>query len=161
MRTHLVIGAMLFCCLCEVQSRGTFTGLQDTQSQLRSSPDRRLSDEPSARETRKLFDLVKEGVQKGKVSLFASSLNSQVMVNLGGTESGYYSSSQAYYLLENHFRLHKVVSVEFETIHDADTTPYATGTMVYIRKGSRERAQLYVSLTKADGKWTITQVTIY
>ena len=160
MSIRLAVSVIVLSTLFGFQQREG-SGIVQGIHQIRATPDRQENDESSAKETRKLFDQVRQGIQAGKLSVFAQLLSPQVLVNLGGTESGYFSSSQAYYLLEEHFRLRKVLSVEFDTVHDFDATPYATGSVIYTLKGSKERAQLYVSLSKSDGKWTITQLTIY
>ena len=88
-------------------------------------------------------------------------MGSQVYVNLRGGESGYYSANQAYYLLENYFKTRRLVNFNFTTIGESDSNPYATGSAGFNEKGSRERAQVYVSLSLAGNRWVITQINIY
>jgi len=134
---------------------------QPLQMQLRAVPDRQVRDQASVEECLKIIESVREGIGNANLARFAPSLGSQVLIDLRGSESGYYSAGQAYYLLEDHFRSRKVLSVKFDTVRENDPMPYATGTILYNLKGLRERAQIYVSLEKSEGKWVIAQVKIY
>jgi Domain of unknown function (DUF4783) len=136
-------------------------GDQPVQMQLRAVPDRQVRDQASVDECLKIIESVREGIENANLSRFAPSFGSQVLIYLRDGESGYYSSSQAYYVLEDHFRSRKVLSIEFDTVREADPMPYATGTILCNVKGLQERAQIYVSLEKSEGKWVIAQVKIY
>jgi hypothetical protein len=136
-------------------------GSQPVQMQLRAVPDRQVRDKASVDECLKIIESVREGIKNANLSRFAPMFGSQVLVYLRDGEQGYYSSGQAYYVLEDHFRSHKVLSIDFDTVREADPMPYATGTIVYSVKGLREQAQIYVSLEKSEGKWVIAQVKIY
>lgn len=115
----------------------------------------------SREDYRKLFTIIQRSLSSGNVGLIAQHLAPQVQVNFRGAENGYYSASQAYYLLENYFRSRKVLGFEFSTIGESDTNPYATGGASFNFKGSREYAQVYVSLSRTGRQWLITQINIY
>ena len=112
-------------------------------------------------ESRKIFSSVQQGLSSGNISTFSQHMGSQVYVNLRGGESGYYSANQAYYLLENYFKTRRLVNFNFSTIGESESNPYATGSAGFNEKGSRERAQVYVSLSLAGNRWVITQINIY
>ena len=109
----------------------------------------------------KVFSHVQQGLASGSVGSFSQHMSSQVYVNLRGGESGYYSASQAYYLLENYFKTRKLVNFNFTTIGESDSNPYATGSAGFNFKGSREYAQVYVSLSFVGDQWVVTQINIY
>lgn len=111
--------------------------------------------------TRAVFEDVREGLATENIGLFSQSFGSQVQLNLRGGESGIYSGNQAYYVLGNYLRTHKVGHVEFTTYGESSTNPYATGTISLNTKGSRELGQVYVSLSRAGARWVITQINIY
>lgn len=113
------------------------------------------------REVRDLFDNVKEGLVSGNLGLFSQSFGSQVQLNLSGGESGTFSGNQAYYVIEKYLRSRKVVHLEFSTYGESSSNPYATGTMAMNTRGSRELAQVYVSVSRAGERWVITQINIY
>lgn len=115
----------------------------------------------SREDYRKLFTTIQKSLTSGNVGAIAQHLAPQVQVNFRGGENGYYSASQAYYLLENYFRSRKVLGFEFSTIGESDSNPYATGGASFNFKGSREYAQVYVSLSRTGRQWLITQINIY
>jgi hypothetical protein len=110
---------------------------------------------------RKLFGVIQSSLNGGNISAIAQHLAPQVQVNFRGAENGYYSASQTFYLLENYFRSRKVLGFEFSTIGESDSNPYATGGASFNFKGTREYAQVYVSLSHSGQKWVITQINIY
>ena len=110
---------------------------------------------------RQIFARVQEGLNSGDVRSFSDHMAPQVYVNLRGGESGYYSANQAYYVLESYLKSRRLVNLSFSTIGESDARPYATGSAGFMSRGSRELAQVYVSLTQSGDRWTITQINIY
>ena len=110
---------------------------------------------------REIFERVQEGLSDGNVGAFSKFLASSVSVSLRGSEGGYYSGSQARYLLENYFRFHHLGRFTFTTVDDSGSNPYATGSVAFNSHGARELAQIYVSLTSEHDGWLITQINIY
>ncbi len=108
-----------------------------------------------------VFKNVQEGILANNIGLFSSRLASQVYVNLRGGESGYYSENQVHYVLGNYLRSRKLANFEFTTVGQSESNPYATGSAVFIVKGTREVAQVYVSLSFVGERWAITQINIY
>lgn len=109
----------------------------------------------------RVFDHVRDGLASGNYAMFAPHMASQVMMNLRGGESGTYSANQAYYVLENYFRARRILHLEFTTVGESETNPYATGSAGVNIKGSRELVQVYVSLSRTGDRWVITQINIY
>jgi hypothetical protein len=110
---------------------------------------------------RRIFTQVQEGLASGNVRSISSNFGSQVYMNLRGGESGYFSSNQAYYVLENYLKTRKLVNISFSTTGELESRPYATGSAALIDRGNREIAQVYVSLAQVGEKWIITQINIY
>ncbi len=112
-------------------------------------------------EIRPIFQKVEEGLSSGSISGFSPYFGSQVSLNLRGGENGVYSANQAYYVLENYLRHRRVMQVNFSSISETGTNPYATGSAGLNTRGGRELAQIYVSLSRVGERWVITQINIY
>jgi hypothetical protein len=110
---------------------------------------------------REVFEKVQGGLYAGSVGLFSRYFSSQVLVNLRGGESGYYSASQAHYILESYLKPRRLARFAFSTIVEAGTNPYATGSVAFNYRGNRDYAQVYVSLSLDGDRWMITQINIY
>ena len=108
-----------------------------------------------------IFKNFQDGILANNIGLFANRLASQVYVNLRGGESGYYSENQVHYVLGNYLRARKLANFEFSTVGQSESNPYATGSAVFVVKGTREVAQVYVSLSLIGERWAITQINIY
>ncbi len=112
-------------------------------------------------QSRKVFEAVRQGLEKGTIESFAGLLAPQVQINLRGGESGYYSSHQAFYLLESYLRTRQLVNLRFSTVGESDTSPFATGGAEISIKGSREYVQVYVALSRAGDHWVISRLNVY
>lgn len=108
-----------------------------------------------------MFNSVRSGMSNGSVGVFSESLGPQVHVSLRGGESGYFSSNQAYYVLERYMQSNRIADLEFSTMEESGGTPFATGRTTIIKKGMKEPAQVYVSLSLVGGRWVISQIKIY
>ncbi len=93
-----------------------------------------------------IFSEIEKGIVQSDVSKIANYLSAQTYLNLSNGVSGYYSSNQAYYVLEDFFKDYKITEFKFEQIVTDENTPYATGTYDYILDGKRNQAQVYVAL---------------
>ena len=87
-------------------------------------------------------------------------LNTPTYLSLSNGISGYYSSNQAFYVLEDFFNIYKVTSFHFQIIQVHDNLPYATGIYKYYFRGKRDSANVYISLKQVGDSWKITQITI-
>jgi len=112
-------------------------------------------------EHRRMFETIRSGLMSGRIGSISEFMGPQVYVNLRGGESGYFSANQAHYVLENYLRNRKFSNLEFSTLGEAEATPYASGSAGFNHKGSRETAQVYISLSEAGGRWVIGQIKIY
>ncbi len=102
---------------------------------------------------------IERGISKGNVDELSHHLSPQTYFSLSNGTRGYYSSNQAYYILEDFFKMYQVVTFRFQTVQAGEGNPYATGTYVYEFKGKRVSAQVYISLKNTGKSWKITQIT--
>ena len=109
---------------------------------------------------RRVFDDVEAGIRDGDPSAFSHHFGPQVQVNLRGSEGGYLSSGQAYYVLQHFFAGRRPLGARLTTFGDTGGMPYASGNAAFNERGNREAAQIYVSLTRLEGRWTVGQINI-
>ncbi|HSP86664.1 MAG TPA: DUF4783 domain-containing protein [Ignavibacteriaceae bacterium] len=107
-----------------------------------------------------IFNNIESAISSGNVSALSGYLASQTYLSLSNGIRGYYSSNQAYYVLEDFFNIYNVTSFRFDNLNSKDDTPYATGVYNYDYKGKRNSSQVYISLNKMGKSWKITQITI-
>ena len=112
-------------------------------------------------EARALLQRIERGILGGSAEAFNANFGKQVSMTIAGAESGYYSSGQAFLILQNFFSARKPTQFSFSRINDTLASPYATGRLSFIRRGNRESVQVYVSLARQETQWVITQFNIY
>ncbi len=110
---------------------------------------------------RSLFQTIEGGIVAGDVNRFSRHFDHQIFVNITSGENGYFSSGQAASLLQHFLGSRKVVSFTFSRINDKGPTPYATGRLVSIYRGTLESSQVYVSCSWQQSRWVIGQFNIY
>jgi hypothetical protein len=107
-----------------------------------------------------IFNQIESAISEGNVSALSSYLTAQTYLSLSNGNRGYYSSNQAFYILEDFFKVYDVTSFRLDNLNTSENTPYATGVYSYQHKGKRNSAQVYISLKKSGSSWKITQITI-
>jgi len=107
-----------------------------------------------------VFSRIESAISQGNVSVLSSYFGSQTYLSLSNGIRGYYSSNQAYYVLEDFFRMYNVTSFRFNNLNTEENVPYATGVYNYEFRGKRNETQAYISLKKLGHSWKITQITI-
>ncbi|MDY0083452.1 MAG: DUF4783 domain-containing protein [Ignavibacteriaceae bacterium] len=107
-----------------------------------------------------VFKDIEAGIKDGKVENISKYFGQQTYFSFSNGINGYYSSNQAFYVLEDFFRIYKVTSFKFEHIKNDKFNSYATGKYNYDNKGQRSTAQVYISIKKVGPNWIITQFTI-
>jgi hypothetical protein len=106
-------------------------------------------------------DSMQSGILNSHVGSISSCFGTRVFIQLRGTDGGYFSAGQSYYILETFFRGKRTMSARFTTYGTSDASPYATGSASFIVKGKREDAQMYVALSQAGEHWVISHLSIY
>lgn len=111
-------------------------------------------------ESYKVFSDISDGIANSNVESIARYFSSQTYLSLSNGISGYYSSNQAYYVLEDFFKIYRVTAFRFDNIQSDPNNPYATGEYQFEYRGKRDIAQVYISLKKTGKNWKISQITI-
>jgi len=106
-----------------------------------------------------ILDEIERGISKGNVDELSKHLSPKTYFSLSNGTRGYYSFNQAYYILEDFFKVYQVVSFRYQTVQAVEENPYATGAYVYEFKGKRVSTQVYISLKNTGKNWKITQIT--
>ena len=107
-----------------------------------------------------IFNDIESGIVSNDVKKFSQYFSSQPYISLVNGVNGYYSSNQAYYILEDFFNSFKVVSFKMEETKSEGPVSYGKGDYYFEKKGRREVAHLYITLNKSGNKWYITQISI-
>ncbi len=107
-----------------------------------------------------VFNEIETGISHSSVKEISNKLSAQTYLNLMDGVSGYYSTNQAYYVLEKFFEEYQIISFNFKSIISNESTPYATGEYTYMQRGKRGVARVYIALKKVSHNWKITQITI-
>lgn len=110
--------------------------------------------------TKNVFNEIESGISSGKASSISSFLSSQTYLSLSNGVNGYYSSNQAYYVLQDFFKIYRVISFKLQSIKTDENVPYATGVYYFDLRGRRGTSRVYVSLNKSGNSWKISQLTI-
>lgn len=118
----------------------------------------KLSVESNQQES--IFKEIEAGIKEGDVERISRYFGSQTYFSFSNGINGYYSSNQAFYVLEDFFNIYKVTSFKFDYVKSDKFNSHATGKYNYDNKGQRSTAQVYISLKKIGTNWIITQFTI-
>lgn len=126
-------------------------------SQQNFNPDKKTNKQS---ESFRVFSDIGTGISGQDVESIARYFSSQTYLSLSNGISGYYSSNQAYYVLEDFFKIYRVTAFRFDNIQSDSNNPYATGEYQFEYRGKRDLAQVYIALKKTGKNWKITQITI-
>lgn len=107
-----------------------------------------------------VFDEIETAIKNGDVVTISRYLGPQTYFSLTNGINGYYSANQAFYVLEDFFKIYRVTKFKFDNVKTGTSNPYATGTYHFDNRGRRSFAQVYISLTKTGKNWNISQLTI-
>ncbi|MCW8804559.1 MAG: DUF4783 domain-containing protein, partial [Ignavibacteriaceae bacterium] len=107
-----------------------------------------------------IFNDIESGIISNDVKKFSQYFSSQPYISLVNGVNGYYSSNQAYYIIEDFFNSFKIVSFKMEETKTEGSVSYGKGNYYYEKKGKRQIAHLYITLSKSGNKWYITQISI-
>ncbi|GIK61127.1 MAG: DUF4783 domain-containing protein [Ignavibacteriota bacterium] len=108
----------------------------------------------------KIFSEIESGILNSDVKKFSQYFSPQPYISLINGVNGYYSSNQAFYILEKFFNEYRVVSFKLEESKTEGTVSFGKGDYQYEKKGRRESAHLYITLNKSGSRWYITQLSI-
>lgn len=103
---------------------------------------------------------IEDAIKNTDVNKLSKYINSKTYLSLMSYINGYYSTNQAFYLLEDFFRIHKVYLFKFTHFNLDLNNSYATGVLHLENKGRRSKAQVYVSLKRIGENWIISHLSI-
>src|SRR3972149_3141115 len=106
-----------------------------------------------------VFNNIESAFTEMNIETLVSYFSVQTYLNLPNGTNGYYSSNQAYFVLEDFLKNYRITSFKFTERDTSDVNPYASGVFKYNLKGNRDSTQIYVQLRKASKSWNITQIT--
>lgn len=109
----------------------------------------------------KIIKDVENGILQNNVRSFSRYFDKNIYVTLREGETGYFSSNQAVYVLQNYFESHRFLRFAFSTINVTDVPIYATGGGTYMFRSSQEHVQIYITVSHARGGYVITQFCVY
>ena len=107
-----------------------------------------------------ILEEIETGISKTKLSAISPHLSSHIYISFPNGVSSYYSSNQAYYVLENFFKEYNVISFKFDSFNFNTVIPFAKGTYYYEHKGNRSEAKVYLTMKLTGESWKITQISI-
>jgi len=102
----------------------------------------------------------KDALSSGNIRFLESRLGHKVYLNLFTGINGYYSSEQAYLILESFFSTYTPISFSYSSRNFSIRNPYGFGPFTYERRGRRGNAEMFVSLALVNDRWVINQITI-
>jgi hypothetical protein len=103
---------------------------------------------------------IEESIKNEDVIKLAKYINSKTYFSLMGNINGYYTTNQAFYLLQDFFKLNRIQMFKFNYLNLEANNPYATGTLIYENKGRRNKAHVYVSIKRIGENWIISQLSV-
>ena len=107
-----------------------------------------------------IFNDIESGISSNDVKKLSKYFSPQPYISLINGVNGYYSSNQAYYILEDFFDTYKILSFKINERKIDESVSSAKGEYYFEKKGKREIAHLYVTLSKSGSKWQISQISI-
>ena len=164
-KNHLFLGTVLLFAaapaLCGLKAgEGVILHQPGSPAVERDSLQRQQGINPTE-EQATVFSSVESGILAGNAGAISPFFGTRVFIQLRGTDGGYFSAAQSYYILETFLRGKRTVSARFTTYGKSDTSPFATGSASFIMKGKREDAQMYVALSPSGEQWVISHLSIY
>ena len=143
-----------------ILSIGFGLGLQHSASGQENNFIQKYNNQPNFKVENSIILEIEIGLATGDVSKISRYFGEKPYLSFSSGISGYYSANQAYYVLEDFFKMYKVISFKFENKKIEESLSYATGIYYYERKGKRDSSLVYVTLNKIGKNWFITQISI-
>ena len=108
----------------------------------------------------RILDEIEKAISESQTAIISTYLSAEIYLSLMNGISGYYSSNQTFYVMDDFFKDYKVTSFNFDTINLNTLTPYAIGTYYFEHKGIRSQAKVYITIKQIGKNWQITQISI-
>jgi len=106
-----------------------------------------------------IFTDIERAFSSGNSSYISEYFPSQIYLSLSTGVNGFYSSNQAYYILQDFFQLYQPISFKFTQRSEAENG-FATGVFTFESKNKKGSAQIFISVEYSGAKWKIPLITI-
>lgn len=106
-----------------------------------------------------IFSDIERTFSSGNISLISAYFPSQIYLSLSTGINGFYSSNQAYYILQDYFQLYQPLTFKFTQRSESENS-FATGVFTFERKNKKGTAQVFISVEYSGAKWKISLITI-
>jgi len=106
-----------------------------------------------------IFSRFETGIKNANVEDFFSDLDGEIYLSIKKGVSGYFSSNQSYYLLNDYLREYSPLSFNLYKKETEGDYPYGFGSYYYKKKGIRGNSKVFISLKKNNSSWKISQIT--
>lgn len=103
---------------------------------------------------------VKEGLKENSISKFSNMFGDNCYLSLNNGNTGYFTKSQIYYIIENYFEQYKMTECELNSTNIEGNIANIAGKVSYIYSGVKYSTDIYVSFKNISEKWYISQLII-
>lgn len=118
------------------------------------------TDATDGERAKRVFLNIKSGIENNEIAEFSGYFDFRTYISLSNGTSGYYSSNQVYYILEEYFRIHQPISLDYDRLELSSESPYATGSLSYLDSGEKKKSKVFISLKAYEDNYKIAQITI-
>jgi hypothetical protein len=109
---------------------------------------------------KRIFKEIATGFSASSVSIISQHFSNEVYLDIISYEKGFYSSSQAEFMLSDFMDYFKIVSFKYSRSYHKNSYAFTNGKYVYnIGSGKRE-LNVSVSLKYRDDVWIVDQINI-
>jgi len=109
---------------------------------------------------RQVLKQIEKGFIQNNVKLFADYFNDNCYLSLNNGVSGYYTSSQAYYIFEKYFLNNKIIEYKVNDSSINNNQVIVEVSIKYIVNGITNNGQVLITLKNINNKFLITQFFI-
>ncbi|MFA6596167.1 MAG: DUF4783 domain-containing protein [Ignavibacteriaceae bacterium] len=106
-----------------------------------------------------IFSDIERTFSSGNISLISEYFPSQIYLSLSSGVNGFYSSNQAFYILQDFFQLNQPIAFKY-TQRSESESGFATGIFTFENKNKKGTAQVFISVEYSGAKWKISLITI-
>jgi len=106
-----------------------------------------------------IFSDIERTFSSGNISLISEYFPSQIYLSLSSGVNGFYSSNQAFYILQDFFQLNQPITFKY-TQRSESKSGFATGIFTFENKNKKGTAQVFISVEYSGAKWKISLITI-
>lgn len=146
-------------CAVFVLSGVLFSGLPEARAQ-EAIASTAVASPQNAKSPQSVLRDLETAFAAGDAQRIRKQLSPKTFLNFLTGENGYFSTEQSFFILKNFFALCGPVSFSLSSSNLDEENPYGIGSYQYFRRGRRETAQIFLSLTRAQDDWKLTQITI-